>query len=418
MKKILRAIGKPFTEVGAVYLREFRIVKSDVGLILFFLFLPLVYPVLYSLIYNPEVVRNISVVVVDRDRSAESRDLVRKFDATPAAYVKGYAADLPEARRAVNEGEAFAILEIPEHFGSDLGNGKQATPVLYCEVSLLLRYRELLVASTGVSLDMGENIQHSRISESGGGSIIPAGESFPMAMSYRPMGNISSGFDSFIMPGVLMLILHQCIVLAIGMRGGSVSESPRLCEYYPVNYVKSTFLTMAGQCLCYYTLLFIPLIWMVHFVPLIFHFPMAGNPVQIMVFLLPYILSAMMLGYFVQAFVTEREAIFVIWVITSLVLLFLSGLTWPTYAMKFPWNLISDMLPSTWGVQGFIRMNGDGATLADVGTDYRNLWLLTAFWGVLGYLMQRLVVRPRARLAIVTRACISEGLLPEREAKD
>ena len=40
------------------------------------------------------------------------------------------------------------------------------------------------------------------------------------------MGNIENGFDSFIMPGVLILILHQCIVLAAGMAGGAKGNAP------------------------------------------------------------------------------------------------------------------------------------------------------------------------------------------------
>lgn len=410
MKKLCKTLTHSLSEVAAVYMSELRIMKSDVGLLIFLLFLPLVYPPIYSLIYNPEVVRNINVVVIDHDRTDLSRELVRKFNATPAARVIGYATDLPDARKAVNQGDAFAILEIPDGFAADLNKGRQATPVLFCDMSLLLRYRELLVASTGVALDMGAELQQRTLAEAGVGSIVAADAEFPMEASYRPMGNISSGFDSFVMPGVLMLVLHQCIVLIIAMRGGATMESPRHCGYFPLNYTRSTLLTMLGQSLCYFTLLFLPLIWLVYFVPLIFHFPMMGDIVQILLFLFPYMLATMMLGYVVQAFITERESVFLVWVITSVVLLFLSGLTWPTFAMHFPWNLLSDILPSSWGVQGYIRMLSDGASLSDVAADYRNLWLLTLLWGFIAYLIQRWVVRPRARMALVTRLRVAESL--------
>lgn len=49
----------------AVYCREFKMVTHDVGIILFFMFLPLAYPIIYSLIYNPELVKDVSMVVVD-----------------------------------------------------------------------------------------------------------------------------------------------------------------------------------------------------------------------------------------------------------------------------------------------------------------------------------------------------------------
>lgn len=411
MKKLWKILTRPLKEISGIYYREMRICTRDVGIMLFFLFLPLAYPVIYSLIYNPEVVREVPVVVIDRDRTAPSRELTRKFNATPQAKVIGYAADLPEARRAVDSQKAFAILEIPQHYARDLGSGQQVHPVLYCDMSLLLRYRELMVAATNVSLETGSEIQASRIASMGGESLASLGN--PMDLSYRPMGNISSGFDSFIMPGVLMLILHQAIVLAIGMRGGATQERRRMTGYYPLNYVRSTLLSMVGQCLAYFTLLFVPVLWLVHFVPLIFDFPMAGDTWQILAFLFPYVLSAMMIGYCVQCLVTERETIFVVWVITSIALLFLSGLTWPLYAMHFPWNLVTSLLPSTWGLEGFIRMNGDGATLTQVIREYRALWILCLGYGVMAYLLQRFVVRPRARLAQLAYAIADADMTPE-----
>lgn len=408
MKKLWNILTRPLAEVGEVYMREMRICLKDVGVMLFFLFLPLGYPVIYSLIYNPEVVREVPVVVIDNDRTEESRALARDFGATAQAEVIGYAADLPEARRAIDSQKAFAILEIPEGYASDLATGRPATPILYCEMSLLLRYRELMVAATNISLAKGAEIQKADIGSLGAGSL-DVDSDFPMGLSYRPMGNISSGFDSFIMPGVLMLILHQAIVLALGMRGGSTQHRGSTTGYYPLNYVRSTFLSMTGQTLCYFTLLLVPLIWLVHFVPLIFHFPMMGDIWQILAFLFPYMLSAIMVGYCVQAFITEREAVFVVWVITSIAFLFLSGLTWPLYAMGFPWDVISAILPSTWGVEGFIRMNGDGASLAQVGREFRNLWILCIVYGVLAYLLQRWVVRPRGVLAQITFALADDN---------
>lgn len=415
MKKLWHIFTRPFMDVAGVYYREMRICVSDIGIMLFVLFLPLAYPVIYSLIYNPEIVRNVPVVVIDRDRTADSRELARRLDATPQAAVTGYAADLPEARRAIDSEEAFAILEIPQGYAADLGSGKQVSPVLYCEMSLLLRYRELMVAATNLSIQTGADIQNEKLQALGVESL-KAGKEFPMDMSYRPMGNITSGFDSFIMPGVVMLILHQAIVLALGMRGGATTQRKRMLGYYPVNYVRSTLLSMIGQCLCYFTLLVFPLIWLIHFVPLIFHFPMMGDPWHILAFVFPYMLSAMMVGYCVQAIVTERESVFVVWVITSIALLFLSGLTWPMYAMKEPWAMISRMLPSTWGLEGFIRMNGDGATLRQVWPEYRMLWILTLAYGIVAYLLQRWIVRPRARLAQLTYA-LADDHLPERRGK-
>lgn len=386
MKKYIRQLFK-------VYCHEFRLVIHDVGLIIFFLFLPLAYPVIYSLIYNPELVRDVPVVVVDNDRSSISRELVRNIDATQEAWVKGYAADLSEARRAMNERECYAILEIPEGFGKNIGNNLQANAVLYCEMSLLLRYRALLVATTNVAQAMGAEITDEKIN-----LVAPLAETIVqgdlMPIKNITMGNIEGGFDSFIMPGVLILILHQCIILASGMAGGAKRERPELTGYVSFNETPSVLMTMLGQMLCYITILMVPIIYLVHYVPLMFSFPMAGNLLEILCFLLPMVIACVGLGWCFQGVVWERESVFVLWVVTSVIFLFLSGLTWPRYAMPGIWKALSDCIPATWGMEGFIRMNTNGASLSQVSHDYINLWILAGVYLVGAYCVQRWVVRP------------------------
>ena len=384
---------KKIKQLFKVYCQEFRIVIHDPGIIIFFLFLPLAYPIIYSLIYNPELVRDVAVVVVDNDRSDISRQLVRNFDATQEAWVIGYAADLPEARRAVDNHDCFAILEIPDGFGKKIKNNEQGEAVLYCEMSLLLRYRSLLVASTNVAQAMGAEILSEKID-----LWAPLAETVVdgdlMPIKNITMGNIEGGFDSFIMPGVLILILHQCIILASGMAGGAKRERPALIGYNSFNEQPSVLMTMLGQMLCYITILMVPIIYLVHYVPLMFSFPMAGNLFEILMLLLPMVLACVGLGWCFQGVVWERESVFVLWVVTSVIFLFLSGLTWPRYAMPGFWKAISDCIPATWGMEGFIKMNANGASLAQVRNCYINLWILAGVYMVIAYCVQRWVVRP------------------------
>ena len=393
MKKILK-------EFVDVYLREFKLVKSDMGLILFFLFLPLVYPVLYSLIYNPEVVRDVPMVVVDHDRTAESRKVVRMLDATQEAWVKGYATDHNEARRAMASQACYAILEIPEGFGRAIGREEQAQAVMYCDMTLLLRYRGFLVASTSVMQEMGAEITNERVD-----LIAPLAGTIangdPMPVQNVSMGNIENGFDSFIMPGVIILILQQVIILAVAMAGGAKRENPLKIGYNPIDSTHSVWMSMLGQMACYLTILSVPTIFLVHYVPLIFSFPMEGNVIEILIFLLPMVLASAGLGFMVQGMVRERESVFLLWVATSLIFLFLSGLTWPRYAMAPVWKLLGDLAPSMWGVEGFIRMNTNGADLSQVREQYLALWILAAVYMVGAYFVQRYVVRPNERRAFL-----------------
>lgn len=403
MKKFFKFISVELRALGESYALELKDIFHDQGVILFFLFLPLVYPVIYSLIYGPELVRDVDVVVVDNDRTPLSRELVRDFNASEGADVIGYAAEMGEARHAMNSHECYAILEIPEGFARNIGRGESSQAILYCEMSLLLRYRALLFSATDLGLDMSARIQARDIKELGASSLMP--KSDPMPIEGVSVGNLQGGFDSFIMPGVLMLILQQCIVLAVGMMGGRRFEEARR-GINPVNAVGGTvFVTMLGRMVAYISILALPLLWLVHFVPLVFRFPMAGDMLDIFTFLVPMVLACVSLGFVVQAFTREREAIMIIWVATSFLFLFLSGLTWPRYAMPEFWKFLSDLLPATWGVNGFILMNANGATLADVAPFYENLWWQAGGYFLLAWVIHRFWLRPElSRMARLHRS--------------
>lgn len=373
-----------------VYVREFRLALHDQGIMLFFLFLPIAYPVIYSLIYNPELVKNVSMVVVDSDSTPLSRKLTRMMDATDEAHVIGYAANLQEARRAVDDHKAFAILQIPEGFEKNIGNGLTGNAVMYCDMSLLLRYRGFLVASTNVMTEIGAELMTQNIDRT-----VPLAETIVdgdlLPINNVSLGNIRNGFDSFIMPGVLILILHQCIMLAAGMAGGAKLERPHLSS--PRRAAVLT--TMVGQALVYITIIALPMIFLIHYVPLIFRFPMAGNLLEEIAFLTPMVIACCGLGFVYQSIVMEREQVFVTWVFTSLILLFLSGLIWPMYAMPPVWKALAAIFPSTWGVEGFVKMNSDGARLWQVADEFRNLWILAGAWWIVGWVLRKWIVRPR-----------------------
>ncbi|MDE6806256.1 MAG: ABC transporter permease, partial [Muribaculaceae bacterium] len=333
-----------------------------------------------------------------------SRELVRRLDATQGTWVIGYAANLQEAKHAVHQHDAYGILEIPAGFGNRPGENKQAQAVLYCEMSLMLRYKSLLVSSTDVMQDLGATITTERIDQ-----IAPLAETIAtgdlMPVENIQMGNIEGGFDSFIMPGILILILQQALLLGIGMSGGALREHPLKASFNPLGKERPSVLAgMLGQTTVFIILMIVPAIYVMHYVPLMFKFPMAGNVLEEFIFILPMILSTVGLGFILQGVVRERESIFVIWVVTSVVFLFLSGLTWPRYAFPGIWRFFSDCVPATWGVEGFIRMNTNGASLAQVHHAYVNLWIQAGVYFVLGYIVQRFVQRP----AVIAAAKASE----------
>ena len=70
-----------------------------------------------------------------------------------------------------------------------------------------------------------------------------------------------------------------------------------------------------------------------------------------------------------------------LFVFTSVPLLFLSGISWPGAAcLGFLEVLLVHLFPSTFGINGYVRINSMGATLNEVSFEYQALWIQTGFY--------------------------------------
>ena len=182
------------------------------------------------------------------------------------------------------------------------------------------------------------------------------------------------------------------MVLGIGMLGAGENERRLKHNGVDPQSVNTGVLnTMIGRALCYFMIYLPSTIYILYFVPRFFLFPQAGDYVQIFLFVLPYLLTCVFFGMTLQVFIREREDAFPVVVFTSVIFLFLSGLTWPRYAMSPIWKMLSDIIPATWGVEGFIKMNGNSSTLAQVSPDYQTLWIMCIVYFILAYFVYRFV---------------------------
>ncbi len=387
----MNSIFQWFRNLYRVWRREFYLVFSDVGVMIFFFGLPTLYPIVYTLIYNPEIVTELPVAVVDNSRTVESRDFTRKADATQAIKIAGYASDLGEARRWMAEHRVYAIMEIPSDFSRCLGTGEQAVIPMYYDMSLLLRYRSLLSATTDLQIATGAEIRAEKVADAGliGETAINMVGGTPANQQAIMLGDPTSGFASFIIPGILVLILQQSMVLGVVMlAGGSSERRRRNGGIDPLAVQASPGATVIGKTLCY-VLLYLPLaLYALHIVPMMFSLPHIGEVWDYLLFILPMLIASAMFGMTLSVFVTGREASMPVIVFTSVLFLFLSGLTWPRFAMNGFWKLIGDAVPAVWGVEGFIRLNSNGSTLAEQAHPYRMMWLLAAIYFVTAYALQ------------------------------
>ena len=204
---------------------ELRNVFKDAGVMIFFFLVPFVYPLLYSFIYNNEVVHEAKMVVVDQSDSYLSREFTRRVNATPDVEVVGVCPDMAEAKKMLDEKKAYGILLFPPDYSKDLHEGRQTTVSLYCDMSALLFYKAFLLAATEVSLDMGKELRmHNNPSSTDKMDQITVD---PIPYESVALFNSQNGFASFLVPAILILVLQQTLILGIGMLGGTARDKIR-----------------------------------------------------------------------------------------------------------------------------------------------------------------------------------------------
>ncbi len=378
--------------IARVMTREIKLVLRDEAVIIFFIVLALVYPPLYSLIYNTEVVRDEAVVVVDDSRSPLSRSFIRQLDATPEVWVKSTASNMEEAREMMNNKQCYGIYYFPADFENSVHEGRQGHVSLYCDMSLMMRYKAMLTALTSVQMEACSELQAEKM-----GRIVDIGGGFVESRQV-PLGNTGMGIASAVLPFILVYVLQQGMMLGIAMiHAGGMGRRRRNLGYDRLEIKALPGVTLFGKTLAYLLFYTLPVIFALYVIPLIFHFPVNGNLLGILFMAVPFLIASSMFGLVMRVFVNNREGVFLVLAFTSLIFVFLTGVSWPRYQMSPYWIAIGDMIPGYGAATAYVRMQVDGASLSQISDIYWNLWILAAVWFVIAYLVEVLVLRPKYR---------------------
>ena len=396
---IFHKIYEDLQHVCYIWRREMQQLVKDEGVLIFFLVVPIAYPLLYSWIYNNETVHEVPVCVVDMSNTGLSREFVRKCDASPDIRVAYYAQDLDEGISLVSRQLVKGIYFIPPDFETNVLRMKQGIVSVYCDMSLMLTYKAIFQTSQLVSMEMGKEIQ-AKLS----GLYTDREEAVsarPLDYADVPIFNPQGGYGSFVLPAVLMLILQQTLVLGIGLSAGTAREENPLKALVPVGdkRYESSFAIVLGKTMCYFMIYAVMGVWLAAGVPRLFHFPQLATWQSLLTIMLPYTLACIFFGIVVSCLVKYRENVMLLMVFASVPMLFLTGISWPQSNIPGWLQGISWLFPSTFGARAYVRLNSMGATLSDVLPEFRILWIQTGAYFLLSLVVYRVQILRARRYA-------------------
>lgn len=418
---IFHNIFNRLEDAAYVWRQEMKQVLHDEGVLIFCVIVPLVYPLLYSWIYNNEVVHEVPVVVVDQSHSQLSRQFIRMVDASPDVRVLSYAEDLDDAQSLVSRQVAKGIYLIPADFAAHLNRMEQGVVSVYCDMSLMLTYKAIYQTAVAVTQAMGAEIQ-TKLS----GNYTLREDLIttrPLDFEDVPIFNPAGGYGNFIIPAVLMLILQQTLILGIGLAAGTARERNRYSDLVPINSCyDGIYRVVWGKALCYLMIYAVMAAYLTIVVPRIFSFLALIHWQDLLALMLPYLLACVFFGMTVSCLVHYRENVMLLVVFVSVPLLFMTGVSWPQSAIPGFWQGVSWLFPSTFGVRAFVRMNTLGGVLSDVVPEIRYLWIqAAAYFGtaclVYGVELRTSRRHARERLAVLRKKREVRETLKQRQDK-
>lgn len=373
-KNFKNTVTQGITDLLYIWWQELKAVVKDQGVLIFFILVPLGYPLLYTFIYTNETVREVPAAVVDDSRSSLSREYLRLVDASADLSIVSHCSDMEEAKALLKSGKVYGIIYIPESFSRDIAKGIQTHVTLYCDMSGMLYYKAMLTSNTNASLMMNKQIKIERSGNTTGRQ--DEVSTAPIEYEDISIFNPQNGFASFLIPAVLILIIQQTLLLGVGLSAGTARENNRFRDLVPMSrHYHGTLRIVLGKSLTYFMIYAVMSVYMLCLVPQMFSLVQIAQASTLAAFILPYLLSCIFFAMTCSIFIHHREACMMIYVFTSLPLLFISGISWPGAAIPRFWEIISWLFPSTFGINGFVRINTMGATLANVTIEYRALWI-------------------------------------------
>ncbi len=182
----------------------------------------------YPLPYLPEVVRAVPVVIADYDASSVSRKIERDLDATQTVRVEGVTANVEDAIPMLQRGEIGGIVAVPPNFHRDVLHGTPTGVTVMGNGGYIVVDGAVLEATAQVVAEaaapaLAAKLVQSNVPPAAVMRIAHAGPAFIK----QPLFNTVQGYDSYVVPASMGLIVHQLLLIGICVVIGGWVEGRR-----------------------------------------------------------------------------------------------------------------------------------------------------------------------------------------------
>jgi len=326
---------KPFRGLSAILFKEFIVVWRDPMTLFFMFFPPLVEMIAFGYALDTDV-KHMALVILNEDRTAESRQFIDRFVNTETFRVVGEVQSIEEMSSQIRKGRAYAGLQIPPKFTQNVRTGYPAQVQLLVDGSNSTTALQALNTALSVALTQSiESLLH-----------VTGRHNVPIDIRPQMLYNPAMKSPNFYIPGVIGIVLQIGTTFATAMAVVREREKGTL-ETLLVSPL-SRWGLMLGKLVPYLcigmtmaTILFL-------IMRFLFGVPIAGNVLAMMFATLVYVFALLSLGLLVATQAENQMQALQMSMVFMLPSVFFSGFVFPRETMPWIFKAVGALLPATY----------------------------------------------------------------------
>ena len=325
----------PFRGLSAILFKEFIIVWRDPMTLFFMFFPPLVEMIAFGYALDTDV-KHMAMMILNEDRTVESRQLIDRFVNTETFRVVGEVQSIDAMSSEIRKGNAYVGLQIPPHFTRDVRAGFPAQVQLLVDGSNSTTALQALNTALGVALTQSlESLMRET------GRRAPPIEIRPQ-MLYNP----TMRSPNFYIPGVIGIVLQIGTTFATAMAVVREREKGTL-EQLLVSPL-SRWGLMLGKLVPYLCIGMTMSVLLFAIMRFLFHVPIAGNVVSMMFATLVYVFALLSLGLLVATKAENQMQALQMSMTFMLPSVFFFGFVFPRETMPWIFYWLGALMPATY----------------------------------------------------------------------
>lgn len=313
-------------------------------------------------------VKNVPILVVDLDRSAESRDLISRFEASANFVIAGSGSSIRDVDDYLADRRAWMALGIPADYGGRVRRGEPVTVQVVADGTD--------ANSTNVALGYAGSLVRGYARELAVSQGRAAAEPVVRA-DVRVWFNPRLESRDFMIPGILALLL---LVVTTNLSSMAIVREKELGTLEQLNVTPiERWELVAGKLLPYALLGMLDVLLVIAVAIFWFEVPLRGSVLLLLAMCAVYLLTTLGLGLFVSTIsATQQQAMITTSFFFLLPMVFLSGFIFPIENMPAAIQPLTYLIPLRYFLV-ILR----GIFLKGVGLE--TFWpeaLALAVWGV------------------------------------